>query len=392
MMDAADAARRRELQRRAYAPGGRLTDAEAAELRALDERALDERDRSERDRMPIDAPPTREDVVPPAEADAAPAAGAPAQHPTPQHPTHTPGADTPDVGRDPGNGPTSGVSAPDAVPASEDPARVRRPWMRVTLVGVLAVLLGLGAGWLVFGREAAPVMSAAQSEVFAKLQDSGDYDPGSIALLGDKYDVSVWGATKDGSTSRCLVLTHAKQTTASCVDAKTYEESNPENPLQVNMQYREDETDFMLWAGYTQGIDGRRVVVMQRFDQNTQWDWRSQYTTEELAVVDKLVEQGFDGEFLQIVGYDGPVPVWLYQGDRTCVIAQQDDTFAQACGELVYDSGMSLDLAVPGVTYSVLAPANRNPLLTILRTSPSITCDVDTGYCASVDDTTGDLR
>lgn len=157
MLEPGDTARRDELRRLAYGRDGGLTDTQARELRDLDARLR--ADFAERV-TPAD----------PAAVDSGDGEPAPATEPaTPSAPatTATDGA---------GSG---GATAPTAPIAEERPRGIRR-FIVPGIAAVVALVLGGGIGWLLAARaaQAAPAMTAAQSETWADLEAEGDYDPG----------------------------------------------------------------------------------------------------------------------------------------------------------------------------------------------------------------------
>lgn len=401
MQEAGEAARRRELQLRAYAPGGELSAAELAELHEL----------QNRDRGAPAGPAPRLGAVPPGSsaAEAPQPADVPVEGaqmvsaPTGEAPT-VPGA-APSEGSptgltsradaDPGlasdAGPGAGSSDPDAPSAAGRPSRAGTPVRRRVLAAVAAVaaLLGLAAGWLVFGTDLGrTAMTAEQQEVWSELEAAGEYDPGSIQLVGERFGATTWRATRDDAKLSCLLLTRKDEPPAgSCIPAASTIEGFE---LQVSMDYTEDGDHFMLWAMLAEDSRGDPVAVIQRHDMNAStWDWRSQYSQDELALAEALDESGFAGEYLQILGYDGASPVWLYQQDRTCLLAVVNEVEVVAqCGMLSTDPDFPLELRVGDVVYSVI-DTNRGATLTVIRGRGA--CDPGAGACTSIDDKTGDI-
>ncbi len=262
------------------------------------------------------------------------------------------------------------------------------------LVAVLAVFVGLGAGWLAFERDAIlPGMTAEQQETLTGLEASGTLDPGSVRLLGSKHGADVWEATRDEGALTCLVLTKTPAQQSHACDE--WRDDGAGLGVQTSLSFEEDGEQFMVWAVLVENIDGERVAIIQRQSSDETWDWRSQYTESELAVVDQLEAGGFDGEWLQLVGYDGEQPIWVHQAERGCVlVVQNDGTIAQECSEAILDIDQTIDLALPGVTYSVRNTANRGMTLTIVRTPgiDAVRCDTETGTCESIDDKTGEVE
>ncbi|UNK70082.1 hypothetical protein [Microbacterium sp. H1-D42] len=368
MLDDAARARRRELEHKAYAPGGGLSDAEAEELRGLT--------------RPAESEPV---AVTPTPAVTAPAPERPEPHERDEAPLERPPAPE-RAERDEGQGPPQPPTAPAEL------AKPPRRWL-APLAAVLTLLLGFGAGWLAFGRDGgAPAMTGAQRDVWIELQKSDDLDAGSIELVGSKYGVDAWTATKDDGELDCFFLTGGSETggserypTPSCVQS---DREGNEFGLQASASIENDDRWETVWASLIEDITGTQVLVMQRQDDDQEWNWRSQYSGDELPIAEFLDSKGFRGDMLQLIGYDGDVPIWLHQDAQNCVlVATATEISAQACGGL--DSARALDLSVPGATYSVRMTDSRGPLLTVIRTPASVVCDVDSGYCATADDKTG---
>jgi hypothetical protein len=396
MLTSAEAARRRELHRRAYAPGGSLTDAELVELRDLDNRNLIE----------LAAPVVPAEIIAPvrgaqrAESDPGDAAirapradgedprTAPAETIAPVQGAKHDAADVADV--------ADVADAAVPAPRAADPGAPRAPRRRwlLPLVAAVAVLVGLGAGWLLFDPGVhRSTMTAAQQDVWSELEASGDYDAGSIQLVGEKYGATAWAATQDKAKRTCIVLTRKGLDPATGCRSSTGDYEGFD--LQVNLDYTEDGDQYMLFALLVEDSGGNPVTVIQRqnMTQNT-WDWRSQYTKDELTLVDVLESTGIHGESLNLLGYDGTTPIWMYQDDQTCLAVVLNETdVAQQCGTLSTDPDMPLQLMVGDVVYSVSDSPNRGPSLTIIRASASmqVTCDTETGHCTWVDDTPVDV-
>ena len=262
------------------------------------------------------------------------------------------------------------------------------------LVAVLAVFVGLGAGWLAFEREAIlPGMTAEQQETLTDLEASGTLDPGSVRLLGSKHGADVWEATRDEGALTCLVLT--KTTSQQSHACEEWRDDSYGLGVQTSLTIEEDGKQIMVWAVLVENIDGERVAIMQRQNADDAWDWRSQYTESELAIVDVIEADGFEGQWLQLVGYDGDLPIWMHQAERSCaIVVQNGGNIAQECTDAVLDIDQTVDLSLPGVTYSVRNTANRGMTLTIIRTPgiDAVRCDTGTGACESIDDKTGDVE
>lgn len=375
MPETAEASRRRELQRKAYAPGGGLTEAEADELRAL---------------SPV------VEVVAPAPASAAAAAPArgrlPSESEAEQSTATAPAVEPPVASALM----TEPRPVPDRRPADERPAdehpaderpapgeqdetaaprKPRRRWI-APVAATVALLLGFWGGWLAFGREDALSMTPAQQEAWAELEAANYFDAGSVKLVGTKFGVDAWAATREDGTLECLTLTGGEgESQRSCVPAS---EDRAMYELQSATTIKQGDEFFQVWAMLTQDAQGRPVAIMDKQSQSSQFDWREQYSEKELPIAELLVSHGMDGEMLQIIGYDGDTPIWLHQGEQSCVlVATATAITGQACGVLSTDA--PLDLTLQDVTYQLTQADMRGPVLTIIRTPSGTTIDDKAG-------------
>ncbi len=346
MLDAEQSARRRELQRKAFSPGGSLSEGEAAELRTLNG--------AEPDHW----------VAEPVEATSGPSTSS---------------------GTQDAEGPSTSSGAQEATDSV--PKRVHRPW-RIALGFALAVLVGFGGGWFAATRDAGPLqMSDEQREVWTKLEASGDYDPGSIHLRGEKHGVTVWESTKNGSSERCLVAVRGEQQGAECRS----DDDASEMPMQATLEYRDDGGHVMVWAVLADDVSGEpRAIVMRQVLQSEVWDWREQYSETEVPIAEVLDAAGHRGETLSIAGYDGDIPVWVSEDGETCLLlADSAKVIAEACTKTLYQADESLEVAVPGTTYSLRHNPSRGNVLTIIRTGETSATECED--CA-VDDKTGETE
>lgn len=380
MADAGNEARRRELQRRAFAPNGALTDAEADELRELSTRVVAPTPRPVPTSEETDSPAAPD---PPSASDAVRAGAGSDQEPAAESEAVT------------------GRSLP------EQPDRARRmPSIPIlVLSAIVAVLLGVGVGWLAFGRgDGSRPMTDAQRRTLVQLDASDEFDPGSVVLTGSKHGVEAWYATKTADDSECLVLiaahgADAAKTSEGAADVEgrqtvCQKTGEPDTyGLQANVELTIDGERAIVWAVLLEDIDGERVTIIQRevlADDGT-YDWREQYSGRELEIAEFLDRSGYDGSALQLIGWDDTTPVWMtFDGTQFCLlVAEPTALTAEGCAEFDPSSGGRLEVATDRGIYQLNLTQNVDPRLTIIRTPDSIVCDVDSGYCG-VDDKTGE--
>lgn len=374
MLNQAESSRRRELQRRAFAAGGGVTDAERAELRDLDARAA---------AAPVPpAAPTPDD---PASSTKRPQQALTEQALTEPPLTEQPLAEPPlteqrlteqrlsgprsDAGDDLILGQAVHGGAAEREPSADaDGAALgrRRPSIPVLVLSTLiALLLGFGGGWLLLSRDSTPAMTAEQAKAMAEIEKTARFDPGSVVYLGEKYDASVWRATSEGGERVCLAIQVGDRDQYQCTPPPDDDTAFAE-PVGVSVSRADDEGDWSYWATLLNDISGREVVIIQRHDMSAAYGWESQYTDEELRQIRMLEAEGIVPNYLQIIGYDGDVPVFISQDGRTCiyVVDPASNAVVQSCDPS--DDGVYV-LQVNGATYEVRETNSRGPMLTIVR-------------------------
>ncbi|WP_460797164.1 hypothetical protein [Microbacterium sp. GXF0217] len=392
MTDGVDDDELRDLRAKAYGPGGRLTDAEARRLQELE--ALVRGTGAERpggadaNAVPLpDGRPAGGDAP-----DSLPSGGAPVPAGARAEGIAWTADSAGDAGSDDRAAAAEAAEA-DATAPAEDGARrgIRtRRWFPYAAVG-LVLLIGFGIGFVVFGQSVlrSVALSLAVGAEQVALEADGDYDPGSITPLGQSHGATIWRATRDEGEEQCLLLTLDEQSESNCVPSEQFGQQNGGLYASLNMSAGEGDDASELSVSVVRDIHGDLVVVAQVYDPNESWDWRSQYTEEELAIVDRIEsETGISGESLQLVGYDGDRPVWQdYSGSSACVIVAVVGSVERACADDA-NATVVLEIANPDGTvtgYRVTMSDRRGPMLTIERESSA-------GTDAAIDDKTGDVE
>lgn len=272
----ADAERRRELQRRAFAAGPGLSAAESEELRMLSQ--------------PAGVEETQRWVTEPVE-------GSP--------------VDDDDASTGPA---TQGVR--------------RHPRWMLPVVLLIALLAGLGIGWLVSPRPAQaqpPIMDAAQQKFHDDLVAEGGFQGGSVIFAGAKHGAAVWTADKGGE--KCIILLVDGEHRTECADPE--KGSYGTGLIGVQLETRDSTSPASVTAVITTTVTGGRTVLVDRVELDPDDDsWQGQYTKSELELVHALEEDGFRGPALAISGYDGDVPIWTTWNAPICIAVVDPDSKA----------------------------------------------------------------
>lgn len=309
MTDDDDVAERRALQRKAFGPGGGLTDAEAARLRELDDaRRRPSPGPSTSDPMAGSVPDTRQ-PGPPRSRDSLATVPDDGETPT--------GDDAPVVPDDERVDDATRTDRPDVTEA-----RHRSRGM-LALAAVVMVLLGLGIGWLAFGRTggAAVALSAEQQGWQSELIASGKYDPGSVRAVATEEGAVVWMATQNGGASVCLVLGSAESTTPSCNQREAVQKEGLWGEVTTQ---RDDEYTRQVMAQLLLTPDGEPAVAVGVSEFGSGEGSGITYANEEeTRTAARLVEEGFDPHSVWVVGYDRDVPIWTAseaETGRQCLV------------------------------------------------------------------------
>jgi hypothetical protein len=226
----------RALQRRAYAPGGGLDGADAARLADLEERH----------RMP--APPASATGSEPSSDSAS-----------------TPADVDPSSALDQVSRPDLHATEAPAATEAASPRRARRfSRRRVPVLLAAAVLVGLGAGWMLFEGTVADGMRAlAHADERTQVEAQDDFDAGSVSFVDERDGVTVWHARKsEPELQQCMIIQVREQITSQCLpdaDVERY------GSLAVGFVIDGDEEGSSQQVSATIIVDasGKRVALIQ---------------------------------------------------------------------------------------------------------------------------------
>ena len=382
----AESAERARLQRRAYGRDGGLTDAEARRLRELED--------------------ARQALAVAAAAPAAVPVRA-AERPGLIDREHVPPRTAPAA--EAGNRDTSGTAEAVAeIGTAAEPhaesrrARWRRTWgavprRRWTLLAAasgLLLVIGVGAGWALFGRHSEIIpLTDDQQERRLALYEEGEYDAGTLRAVGQDDDALVWYGTREEGRLVCVVMDVGEESSASCQDRDDVGPFGLSTFVMVP-----DAADAGTETAVASGISvnvymmfsttGEPMVSIQRWTPNL--TMVNQFQGDERARATELFEQGFSMG-LSLVGYFQDRPVWLgsrfADGDdagsfEQCMIVDAPEP-RTVCSTTFDLPGAALVAQLDGVddgvavswTIGVEKTQNQTPFLTISRDSASSPAD-----------------
>ncbi|CAH0228566.1 hypothetical protein SRABI76_02692 [Microbacterium oxydans] len=298
----------RALQARAYGRGGELSEPEAGRLREL----------SRRRAGPTPVTPT------PGLISGVPEALVGTSH-ADEHAASTPGMSTDDV-------------QTDAAPRSLRSAIVAH-WRPALIAVVGAMIIGIGAGWLLFGRSGVESieLTPQQQEWQTALADGG-YDPGSVRPVAGYDGVVLWYATKMAGEKTCLVIGDGDQTEVACQDTASVRVSGVSTRLVVEGEQQTEISGHLLLS------PGGQPAVMVSASVISGEVEPMFANPEEERFAAGLVDQGFKANTVFVVGYDGDNAIWTgfhpENGAQCLIYAASADRSVMHCGE----NGVNEDL------------------------------------------------
>ncbi len=341
MPQESDSTELRALQAKAYGRDGGLTDAEAARLEELESL------RGERDERGVPEPdpfgaPGAPGLVDGSSASAQPSVGggqAPVAEILPSAPD------------DGGDGRLS-------VETGGLRAVFREHWKAAVAASALLLVIGLGAGWALFGRSGdAVALTSAQQERRAELQADGGFDPGSLRAIGQEEDALVWYATKDEGDTICLTLDAADKSADQCQPAADLDNGNGIGlNASVTVPGEDEQGIEEIWASAARAMNGEVVGIIQRWRSDAN-SWLSQFQGDERERAEQLVEEGFEEFSFSVVGYFREAPVWRAQriesdAAQDCLIVDAVDAVecrpagdGQSSADVIEVSGVTVDEA-----------------------------------------------
>lgn len=203
---------------------------------------------------------------------------------------------------------TTATAATTTAPASLRSA-IRRHWGVAALACAGLLVVGLGAGWALFGRDGGGVpLSSEEQQRSIDLQSAGDYDPGSIEAIGRDGDAIVWFGTKKNGDMECIVLDVAGESSSGCQIAGEPERSYGLSAAVVDSSGA-DGSGEQISATADRTHTGEMIALIQRWELDMD-DWIHQFDPGEQDRAEELFDRGYEPFSLAVMGYAGGAPVW----------------------------------------------------------------------------------
>jgi hypothetical protein len=263
--------------------------------------------------------------------------------------------------------------------ASAAPSTRRRRWplLAASVVGILAV--GLGIGWGIWGWDARSfALTAAHGEQRAELEKQ--YDPGTVIAMVEQDGAVVWRAERSDGEEACVIITLSDRTSSSCTTFEEIAKNGWWPSTSITVPDGQENAGRSLTAAVLRTVDGELVPYLQ-LQSDDVWDWESQYSDAELAQLRQIEKAGYMPENLGLVGSDGDTNIWYdWTQIGVCIITVIDDEVVDECAE-DSESDVTLSTTVDGVPtdYVITQSERRGPQLTVVRHPVPTRIDSDTG-------------
>jgi hypothetical protein len=345
MLEPEESEELRSLQARAYGRESSLTATEAERLRELEDRRVAPAAES--------GPPERVVARPSADegASVAESAGVDADRVV---------AEAVGAARARSVGEGAVDDAADAAPDGSSPVSsswrpvlslLRPHWRSIALAAVLVLAVGVGVGWLTFGRSGveAVELTAEQQGWQNDLLAEGVYDSGSLRALAVEEGAVIWTATKDGQERTCLILGTGDARVPTCERTERIATTGIYGSISVKGErglQREVSAQMLFTAS------GEPAVAVSTYEYDPTESGVTYANEKESETAARLSENGFDASSLWVVGYDREVPVWTGQQTESrnhCLIYDgSTDEAPVACAdpETMQDQTSNLVLTV----------------------------------------------
>lgn len=295
----------------------------------------------------------------------------------------------------------------------------QHPWRRhplVFLVGAAtaAVIVGVGIGWLAFGRDAVPAIAvtAEQQVRGEQLAEEAKLDSGTIMPMAEDADVLVWTGTRDEGEITCMIIDDGEHDTTSCGPTESVTGGGLHATLSRDAPASSGNDTEMISASMGLAREDEPVVMLQRgWISSSNDGYLDMFTDpEQRATAARLLDEGFDEWSPMLAAYDGDTPIWIGIRDNAqemCLFYGGEWDAPSACGaqEEAQSEGVNLTVldfsgeTPTGVSVTLRYTEQMMPsiVITPVTDTSELVTDSESGdpieftpVGPSVDDKTGD--
>ncbi|WP_067197692.1 hypothetical protein [Microbacterium sp. XT11] len=253
----------------------------------------------------------------------------------------------------------------------------------VIAVAAMLVLLGIGAGWLMFAQRTSGIALSDKEMLRRTELSQHDYDVDSVRAVARDDDALVWFATKDHAGSWCLILDVGETTSAECAPLTTVEQLMLSVSVTVPADGGDDGSGQNVIAYALKATTGDPLVAIQRWDFDD--SMLDQFEGADRDRAEALIDEGFFPG-LSIVGEFRRAPVWIAERagetgavERCLLVDAVDGTACAVRGEdEAEDIAATVMTEGEAWTLTVRYTFWQSPYLTIEQVTDAGTVVVDT--------------
>lgn len=356
MLSADETAELRMLQAKAYGPDGGITAAELDRLRELNPVRLRSAAVAEDAATPAGAPDRRLDAG--LATGAVPEASGLETGAGPETAPRTETAPDPEPRTTTSSTSSTSSDEPNADPPQASASTEGQPWRRHPLAfavaASIALVLGVGIGWLVFGRGTGPgiPITAEQQVRGEQLAEESNLDAGSILPMAEDDDVLVWVGTRDSGEITCMIIEDGEHDAPSCAPTESIAETGLHGMLARDASDSSQNATEMISAslGFTAG-DEPVVMIQGGWMMSSGTDYLDQFTDpEQRETAERLLDDGLDEWSPMLAAYDGDTQIWIGtrdSGQQACIYYGGGPDASSVCGPIGEAQTDGMTMMVP---------------------------------------------
>lgn len=360
MLSADETAELRMLQAKAYGPDGGITAAELDRLRELNPVRLRSAAVAEGAATPEGAPDRRLDAG--LEVGAVPETSGLATGAGPETAPRTETDPDPELRTTTSTTSSNESDASNADHPQASASTEGQPWRRHPLAfavaASIALVLGVGIGWILFGRDTGPgiPITAEQQVRGEQLAEESNLDAGSILPMAEDDDVLVWVGTRDSGEITCMIIEDGEHDAPSCAPTQSIAETGLYGMLSRDapagsLEDAPENATEMISASMGFVREDEPVVMIQRGWSTSGTDYLDQFTdSEQRATAERLLDDGLDEWSPMLAAYDGDTQIWIgtrESGQQACIYYGGGPDASSVCGPIGEAQTDGMTMMVP---------------------------------------------
>lgn len=269
----------------------------------------------------------------------------------------------------------------------------RHPLVYILGAAAVALMLGIGAGWLVFGRDAGPAIpvTAEQQMRGEQLAEEANLDPGTITPMAED-DVLVWMGTRDEGEVTCMIIDDGEHDAPSCAPTESVLETGLYGMLARDASDSSQNATEVISASLGFVRAGEPIVMIQGgWTMSSGGDFLDQFADpDQRATAERLLDEGFDEWSPMLAAYDGDTQIWIGTrefGEQACLFYGGEPDVPSACApmEIARTTGVKVMMPHPvgeppsGISVTLRYTGQMTPSIVISHDSDASEVTVGPG-------------